>query len=509
MGNFYDPGGLEQFQFHKFTFLGYKNRPILYPIMIFNIVLSILGGCPELSDSFWRDMMSIEKRSYSKPKGWWTTHPTLLNVSVHGLCDSNSDGLGDFEGVRQKLDFFLDMGVSGFRFQHVGDYGDDPAWSGLVQQNWFDVDPHYGTMDDFDRLMADCARRDIRIMMMAVPEYIGWHHPDYLAACKAREKGFEDPRVRWFDWRDDGSVVTCWDRPAPDCSNPEYMNAFLKHIDFWMDKGIAGWDADAVPVWHNLTVEMLRKFTGAITGRNGLVTAENFLLQTETLRKGGFNAGPGRLRTELYNELKAIREHDANYIRAGLRVREELIANGLFPYQQFGDETYNTLYHNAGAHNLDMFKLQVAFNAILPDQVWIAERALTLTENPITSPQKGSSVDWLAIHEQEQFFDSPFSHMKRMFLLRARHKELAIGHIEEVRTDHPETVFAAIRTSEDEQKQALVIFNFLERPDHVIVFIPNGIRQLRNYLTGEFVQVGSGQVQMRMPLLGYRFFEVQ
>jgi hypothetical protein len=80
-----------------------------------------------------------------KPSGWWTTHPTLLTASVHGLVDGNGDGLGDFEGLRGKLDFFLEMGISGFRLQHVGLYGDDYKWSGLVQQDWYDVDPHYGT----------------------------------------------------------------------------------------------------------------------------------------------------------------------------------------------------------------------------------------------------------------------------------------------------------------------------------------------------------------------------
>jgi len=76
----------------------------------------------------------MEKKK-TKPSGWWTSHPTLLTVSVHGTCDSNGDDLGDFEGLRQKLDYFLDMGISGYRFQHIGVYGDDYKWSGLVQQD--------------------------------------------------------------------------------------------------------------------------------------------------------------------------------------------------------------------------------------------------------------------------------------------------------------------------------------------------------------------------------------
>lgn len=179
-----------------------------------------------------------------------------------------------------------------------------------------------------------------------------------------------------------------------------------------------------------------------------------------------------------------------------------------FPYQKFGDTAYQTLFHNSGCHNLEMLKLQVAFNAIMPDQVWIFLAALTLTECASVSPQIFEPVDWSALQTQDQKSDSPYSHMKRMFSLRTRQKELATGHIEEVRTDHPETVFAAIRISEDETTLALVVFNFLERPDTVQIFIPDErIRQLRNYFTGETIPIIDQKVQMRLPLLGYRFFQ--
>ena len=47
----------------------------------------------------------------TKPKGWWTNHPTILNVTVAGSWDSNGDGIGDFEGIRQHLDVLVAMGV--------------------------------------------------------------------------------------------------------------------------------------------------------------------------------------------------------------------------------------------------------------------------------------------------------------------------------------------------------------------------------------------------------------
>ena len=98
-------------------------------------------------------------------------------VGVAGCWDSNGDGIGDFEGIGKHLDDLADMGMSELRFQQVTRFDDDFQWYGLVALDWFDVDPVFGTMADFDRLMADCRARDFAIMVMAVPEYLGWHHP--------------------------------------------------------------------------------------------------------------------------------------------------------------------------------------------------------------------------------------------------------------------------------------------------------------------------------------------
>ena len=55
----------------------------------------------------------------AKPNGWWTTHPTILTVTVAGCWDSNGDGICDFEGIRRHLDELIEMGITGLRFQHV------------------------------------------------------------------------------------------------------------------------------------------------------------------------------------------------------------------------------------------------------------------------------------------------------------------------------------------------------------------------------------------------------
>ena len=447
------------------------------------------------------------------PSGWWTTHPTILTVTVAGCWDSNGDGIGDFEGIRRHLDDLIAMGISGLRFQHVTRFDDDFEWFGLVSQDWFDVDPVYGTMADFERLVADCRAKDFALMVMAVPEYLGWQHPDYVAAKRARRAGVDDPRVGWFGWEDDGSVALTWSRPGPDLANPSYVEAYLKHVAFWMDKGIAGWDVDAPNTWRNLNVGALRAITGAIKERGGFVTSENWALDHDLIRQGRFNAGTGVQRTQLYNELAAMLEGDADHIRRGMARRRQLIEFGIFPFQQFGDEMYEQYSGKNHPWKVQMFRLQVAFNAALPDQVWAFANSIAFPTKPLAPLRSLECVCWgqldlPEIARQEADPDSPYRFFKRMMALRAREKALAIGDLHELATDTRRTVFAALRTSADGTQRAVTVFNFGVEPCTVQVLLGRGITTVRNYLSGELVQVSGDALTVHLGRYGFKLFAV-
>jgi hypothetical protein len=452
----------------------------------------------------------------NKPTGWWTTHPTILNLSVPGAWDSNGDGVGDFEGIRRHLDYLIDMGISGIRCQQVTRFDDDFGWSGLVAQDWFDVDPLYGTMEDFDRLMADCAKKDFKIVVMAVPEYVGWHHPDYLAAKKAHHEGLGDPRTEWFLWEDDGTVTTVWNHPAPDLANRAFREAYLKHVGFWMDKGIAGWDVDAAQSWLNLSVESVRELTDYVKARGGFITAECLTLEHEIIRQGGFNAGTGKTRAEFYNETKAIVDHNAECIRQGLTRRKELIDHGMFPYQQFGDGMYRRYSGLNCCHKLPMFRLQVAFNAALPDQVWALANSIAFPNRKITPElPKLNTICWghldlKDIERQEGDPDSAWNFFRRVFRLRSKEKALAIGEIEEIPTSNEQEIFAALRTSDDGAERAVTVFNFAEAIRDVTVHLDGlGIKALKNYLSGEVVSPDeSGKLDLRLGYYGFKLYKV-
>ena len=450
----------------------------------------------------------------AKPKGWWTIHPTILTVTVAGCWDSNGDGIGDFEGIRRHLDELIDMGITGLRFQQVTRFDDDFEWYGLVAQDWFDVDPVYGTMADFDRLMADCRARDFAIMVMAVPEYLGWRHPDFLAAREARAAGRADPRVGWFRWEDDGSVALTWSRPGPDLANRSYVDAYLKHVAFWMDKGIAGWDVDAPGTWRNFNVDAVRAITRCVKARRGFVTSENLALEHDIIRQGEFNAGTGAGRIGLYNELAAMLDGDAEHIRRGMARRRQLIEFGMFPFQQFGDDMYEQYSGKNLPWKVQMFRLQVAFNAALPDQVWAFANTIAFPTRPLTPLRSLDCVCWGQLdlpemERQEADLHSPYRFFKRMMALRAREKALAIGDIHELPTDRRRPVFAALRTSEDGTERAVTVFNFGVQPCRVRVALGDGIDALRNYLSGEVIRAEEGTLTLELGRFGFKLFGVR
>ena len=144
----------------------------------------------------------------------------------------------------------------------------------------------------------------------------------------------------WCGWEDDGSVALTWNRPGPDLANSAYVEAYLEHLRFWIDKGIVGWDADALPTWTNLNLEAVRSIRQLVIDRGGFIASELGSLEHDIIRCGGFNAGTGKNRTALYRELEAMVENDADYIRPGLATRRQLIELGMLPFQQFGEDMY-------------------------------------------------------------------------------------------------------------------------------------------------------------------------
>ena len=217
---------------------------------------------------------SIAQAEKDQPTGseWWR-HAVIYEIYPRSFQDSNGDGVGDIKGITSRLDYLHDLGIDAIwitpMYPSPGiDYGYDIS-------DYTAIDPLYGTMADFDNLVAEAKKRNIRVIMDYVINHTSDQHKWFLESRSSRD----NPKRDWYVWRDGkgetatdkgqppnnwqswfGHSAWQWDEKTrqyyyhyfyvqqPDLNwrNPEVHNAMDGVLDFWMKRGVAGFRIDAV-----------------------------------------------------------------------------------------------------------------------------------------------------------------------------------------------------------------------------------------------------------------------
>lgn len=198
---------------------------------------------------------------------WWRGG-TIYQVYPRSFLDTDGDGVGDLPGIAAKLDHLRALGVdaiwiSPFYPSPMRDFGYDIT-------DYRGVDPLFGTLADFDRLLAEAHARGLRIILDFVPNHTSELHPWFAESRSSRES----PRRDWYIWRDpapDGGPPNNWRstfggsawtldpatgqyylhtflREQPDLNwrNPAVEAEMLEVMRFWLDRGVDGLRVDAV-----------------------------------------------------------------------------------------------------------------------------------------------------------------------------------------------------------------------------------------------------------------------
>jgi len=196
---------------------------------------------------------------------WWRDG-VIYQIYPRSFGDSNGDGVGDLEGIRRRLDHLAWLGVdaiwlSPFYPSPMADFGYDVA-------DYCDVDPLFGTLADFDRLLADAHARGIRVLLDWVPNHTSDRHPWFVESRASRSS----PKRHWYVWADpkpDGSPPNNWFsmfggsaweldaatgqyymrsflRQQPDLNwrDPELVRAMHGVLRFWLERGADGFRTD-------------------------------------------------------------------------------------------------------------------------------------------------------------------------------------------------------------------------------------------------------------------------
>ncbi len=189
---------------------------------------------------------------------WWEGRTWYL-LFVRSFYDSDGDGVGDFRGIAEKLDYLQDLGIGGIWLMPITE---STSYHGYDTEDYYDVEQDYGTMEDFQYLLAEARQRDIKIIMDLVINHTSSQHEWFLESTAGGS-----PYDEWYVWRDeDPRYNGPWGQPAwyregeryyyapfwsemPDLNfdNPEVTDEMLSIAEFWLDEvGVDGFRLDAV-----------------------------------------------------------------------------------------------------------------------------------------------------------------------------------------------------------------------------------------------------------------------
>jgi glycosidase len=435
---------------------------------------------------------------------WWNDS-VFYQVFVRSFYDSDGDGVGDLNGLIEKLDYLndgdpdttSDLGVTGIWLMPIHE---SPSYHGYDVVDYHQVDGEYGTNEDFLRLMDEAHARGIRVIIDLVLNHTSNQHPWFLEALDP-----ESDRRSWYVWADENPEADGWHKSAsgfyyghfwggmPDLNyeNPEVTQAMYDVVRFWLeDMGVDGFRLDAAKhliedgeivehaagtlAWLEgfyafykgidpaaLTVGEVWAFTDDVkqyVGDKMDLGFEFYLAQSILESSAGGHKGRVERAEQFVLESYArgqfatfLANHDQNRARSQLINDEQAkVAATLqltfpgVPFVYYGEEIG---MQGTGPHE----------NIRRPMQ-WEADGGFTTGQ-----PWRPYHDDYSQRHVQGQSAvpGSLLEHYRALIRLRNGHPALRIGDWVPVETEH-NAVHAALRVSDDEV--VLVLLNLSGRP---------------------------------------------
>ena len=213
----------------------------------------------------------------TSPRLWWQDG-TIYQIYPRSFQDSNGDGIGDLPGILSRVDYLASLGpgslgvdavwISPFYPSPMADFGYDVS-------DYCNVDPIFGTLTDFIRLVDALHARNLRVILDFVPNHTSSQHPWFIESSSSRPS----PKRDWYLWRDPtpgegppesrppnnwqsnfGGPSWTYDTPSgqfyyhsflpqqPDLNwrNPEVRTAMYAAMRFWLDRGVDGFRMDVL-----------------------------------------------------------------------------------------------------------------------------------------------------------------------------------------------------------------------------------------------------------------------
>ncbi|MCL2672119.1 MAG: alpha-amylase family glycosyl hydrolase [Clostridiales bacterium] len=179
---------------------------------------------------------------YTRPTG---NGRTWYQVFVYSYYDSDGNGIGDLAGVTQSLDYIQNMGFDGIWLSPIHP---STTYHKYDVKDYYGIDPQYGTMDDFDALMAACQERGLAVLLDLVLNHSSDEHPWFRERPEYYHIEEKKGQGQWQSYPG-GGYYECqfWGKmPDLNLANEELRAEFADIMRFWLEKGVAGFRLDAV-----------------------------------------------------------------------------------------------------------------------------------------------------------------------------------------------------------------------------------------------------------------------
>ena len=198
----------------------------------------------------------------------WYKSAVIYQIYPRSFADSNGDGVGDLGGIVEHLDYLQSLNIDAIWLSPI--YRSPMADFGYDVSDYLSIDPVFGTLEDFDRLVTEARARGIKVLMDLIPNHTSDQHPWFTESKASKDNLKRD----WYIWKDakaDGSEPNNWQSvfggPAwtfDEATAQYYMHSFLKEqpdlnwantavheaiqnvIRFWYRRGVDGFRVDAI-----------------------------------------------------------------------------------------------------------------------------------------------------------------------------------------------------------------------------------------------------------------------
>jgi alpha-glucosidase len=192
---------------------------------------------------------------------WWR-RGIVYEIYPRSFQDSNGDGVGDLNCIFERLDYLVRLGIDAIWITPI--YPSPMADFGYDVADYCGIDPIFGSMRDFDRLLDEVHRRGLKMILDFVPNHTSDRHPWFLESRSSRENSKRD----WYLWRDEpnnwlsnfGGPAWTWDattaqyyyhsflKQQPDLNwrNPQVRAAMFDVLRFWLERGVDGFRVDVM-----------------------------------------------------------------------------------------------------------------------------------------------------------------------------------------------------------------------------------------------------------------------